>query len=78
MLVEAQGTALARGLASCAQAIGMTLKPGVIRPGLRGQVQNVVLCSGLSWDEQLLEYLLKGTHDQVCVSEAFSRTEVWS
>lgn len=49
--------------------LGMTLKPGVIWPGLRSQVQNMVLCSGLNKDEQLLEDLLKGKGDQVCVSE---------
>lgn len=29
----------------------------------------MVLCSGLNKDEQLLEDLLKGKGDQVCVSE---------
>lgn len=56
-----------------AYVIEITLKPGGLRPGLRGQVQNVVHCSGLYMDEEGLEDPLKGTHDQVCVSE-----EVWS
>lgn len=72
MFVEAQGTALAGGLDSSVQAIGTTLKPGVNWPSLRGQVQNVVLCSGLSKDEQPLEDLLK-EHMIGCVSE-----RVWS
>lgn len=57
----------------------MTLKPEVIRPGLKGHSQNVVLCPDLSRDEQVLKECLKGAYDQVCVSEVYSGIEeVWS
>lgn len=67
MFVEVQGTALAGGLVSSAQAIEVMLKTAVIRPGLIGQVQNAVFCSDINMDEQplkvfppLREHMMRG------------------
>lgn len=69
VFVEVQGTALAGGLVSSAQAIEVMLKTAVIRPGLIGQVQNAVFCSDINMDEQPLKVFSppKGAHDERCM-----------